>query len=223
MQLLWHLKNNNTKVENLTTHISVLPYSVNKYVYPMWENIRRKIIPNDNLENLFAVLNGEIWNILNYHLLEYFIKKCGTRRLQQRMIQYIYNLNDFKKNTLVSHFMKCWEVYIDIPDFEEMKVKFRNNQMKLADLDEFRKKVKHKSFPHILEGWWSSYKGFKKGCFVVCWLLPDQLGLLLKKNIQYLHKLFMEYNVIEVILGEVSIYDGQHTLGKYILILGRKT
>ena len=71
------------KVENLTTYISVLPYSVNLYVYPMWKKIRRKIKPNDNLENLFAVLNGEIWNIVNYQLLEYFIKKCGTQKLKK--------------------------------------------------------------------------------------------------------------------------------------------
>ena len=184
------------------------------YVYPMWKKIRRKIKPNDNLECLFAVLNGEIWNILNYHLLEYFIKKCGTQKLKQRMIKYIYDLNEFKKATLVSHFMKCWEVHMNIPDFEEMKVKFSANHMTLADLDEFRKKVKHKCFPSILNYWWSYYKSFEDGCFVVCWLLPDQLELLLKENIQYLHKLFMEYNVIEVILGEVSVYDGQHTLGK---------
>ena len=134
--------------------------------------------------------------------------------VEKRMILYIYDLNDFKRTTLVSHFMKCWEVYIDIPDYEELKVKFSNNHMTPADLDEFRKTVQHKCFPSILEDWWSNYKGFKEGCFVVCWLLPDQLELLLKENIQYLHKLFLEYNVIEVILGEVSVYDGQHTLGK---------
>ena len=219
-RLLWHLKNNNTKVEDLTANISLLPCSVNVYVYPMWINVCRKIETNDTLERLFAILNGEIWNILNYKLLEYLIKQCGNKKLKQRMIQYIYNLNEFKKTTLVSNFMECWEGYIDIPDHEEMKVKFKNNRMTLAGLDEFRKKVEKKCFPSILEDWWSYNKGYNKGCFVACWLLPVQLELLLKENIQNLHKLFMEYEVVEVILGEVCVYDCQLTLGKYILILG---
>ena len=213
-----HLKSNDTKVELLTTYISVLPYSVNVYVYPMWKKIRRKIKSNDNLEGLFTILNGEIWNILNYHLLEYFIKKCGTQNLKKRMIQYIYNLNEFKRTTLVLHVLEYFNAYTNIPDYEEMKVKFKKNQMTLADLDEFQKKVKNKCFPSILEYWWSYHRGFEKGCFVACWLLPDQLELLLIENIVYLHKLFMEYNVIQVILGEVSVYDCQHTLGKNMLM-----
>ena len=220
---LWHLKDKNTKVEDLTTCIAVLPKSVNVYVYPMWEKICWRINPNDTLESLFTILNGEIWNILNYKLLEYLIQECGTQELEQSMIQYIYNLNEFKNTTLVSNFMEYWEDYIDIPDHEEMKVKINNNQMTLADLDEFRKKVREKCFPYILEDWWSYQKHFEKGCFVACWLLPDRLELVLKENVQYLHKLFMEYKVVEVILDDVSVYDCQHTSGKYILILGRMT
>ena len=214
MKLLWHLKKNNMKVEVLLTYTVVLPFSSYIYVYPIYKQICRKIKPNDTLESLFAVLNGEIWNILDYHLLECYIKKFGTQNLKQRMIQYIYDLNEFKKSTSVSHFMKCWEVFTDIPDYEEMKVKFNNNQMTLADLDEFRKRLKKKSFPYILQEWWSYHRGFEEGCFVVCWLLPDQLKLLLKENIPYLHNLFMEYKVVEVILGDVSVYDCQHTLSK---------
>ena len=145
------------KVEDLSSYISFLPDYLNFYVYP----IRRKVEPNDTLESLFATLK-EIWNILNYHLLEYLITICGTQKLKQRMIQYIYNLDEFKKITLVSNFMECWGDYTDIPDYEEMKVRLKNIQMTLADLDNFREEVKYKCFPFILEDWWSHYKGKTK-------------------------------------------------------------
>ena len=217
--LLLQLKSNNMRVEKLTACISLLPHSIKKFTNPMWKKIcKKKQI--ETLDCLFTVLNEKIWNILDYHLLEYFINECGNHDLKRRMKRYILELKNFKKKTLVIPFIKCWEGHDrDIPDYKELKVKFDDNNLSLADLDQVWKRLREKTFPSLLKYAGIMYhKLMEEGCCIVSWLLPDQLAQLLKEHIRRVHVLLKEYHVIQVMIGEVYIYNSQYSLAGEICV-----
>ncbi len=207
--LLAHLKNSNFQVERLTSCISLLPRSINIYVFPMWKKICKKVADDETLNSLFTILNMEIWNILDYKLLEHFIKKCGNQNLIREMGKYISELEKFKKGTLVVDFIECWEGHNrEIPDYDEVKVKFDKHCLTLAQLDAFRKTLARKCIPSLLDyAGWIYYKHFQGGCFVVSWALPSQLVLLLKHHIRCMHRVLVKYGVKEVVLGGTVVYD----------------
>ena len=199
-------------MEKLTTCISLLPRSINIYIYPMWKKICKKK-QYETLDSLFTVLNKKIWNILDYHLLEYFINECGNRNLKRSMKRYILELKNFKKRTLVISFIECWDRQgRDIPDYKELKVKFDDDKLTLADIDRFWTRLREKAFPSLLKYAGLVYhKLMEKGCCIVSWLLPDQLAQLLKEHIRRVHVLLKEYHVIQVMIGEVYIYNSRYS------------
>ncbi len=207
--LLEHLKSSNFQVSTLTSYISLLPPYVNIYVFPMWNKICKKLSNDETLNSLFTILNKEVWNILDYKLLEYFIKRCGNRKLKREMQSYVAELEKFKKQTLVVDFIECWEGLIrEIPDYDEVKVKFDKHCLTLANLDAFRKTLTRICFPSLLDyAGWIYYKRFEEGCFVVSWLFPSQLVVLLHHYIGCMHVVLVKYRVVEVVLGGVSVYD----------------
>ena len=54
---------------------------------------------------------------------------------------------------------------------------------------------------------------------MVCWLLPEQLALLLRKHINSIFNVLEEYQVTQVILRETTIYSSHNPLvgGKHRL------
>ena len=160
--LLLLLKKNNIKVETLTFIIANLPRSINVYVFPKWQKICKNISSNETLDTLFTILNMEIWNILDYKLLEYFIARWGNQHMKRRMNDYILELDSFKKNTLVVQFIECWEGHIhNIHNYEEPEVKFNMDIsiLTVADLDVLRKKLMGKTFPSLSDfAVWIYYK-----------------------------------------------------------------
>ena len=219
--LFTHLQNNRIKVEKLTSKIANLPRSIGIYVYPMWEKVCRKINGEDTLVSLFTILNMEIWNILDYNLLEYFILKNGNPLLKSTMKDYIVELDIFKKETLVVQFIDCWEGHNrDIPTYEEVLFTFKKHTLTLAKLDAFRRQLMMKCFPSLSDfSGWIYYKYFKLGCFEVCWMLPEQLALLLREQINSIFNVLEEYQVAQVILRETTIYCSHNPLvgGKHQL------
>ena len=205
----------------LTSIIANLPRSIFIYVFPMWEKVCRKINGEDTLVSLFTILNMEIWNILDYILLEHFILKSGNLLLQSKMNDYIVELDIFKKETLVVQFIDCWEGHNrDIPTYEGVTFTFKKHTLTLAKLDAFRKKLRMKCFPSLSDfSGWIYYKYFKLGCIEVCWMFPEQLALLLREQINSLFDVLEEYQVTHVILRETTIYSSHSPLvgGKHQL------
>ena len=207
--LLCHLKSSNICVEKLTSWISTLPRSINVYVFPLWESLKEKISSSYTLDSLFAILNMEIWNILDFKLLEYFIKKAGADGLAERMKKYISELEKFKKETLVIDFIECWEGHNrDFPEYDELTIKFDKQSLTLTKLDKFRKTLVRKCIPSMLNySGWIYYKHFKSGCFEVTWMLPVQLAMLVKRNIPTMCKVLESFKVQQVVVAGTSVYN----------------
>jgi len=205
--LLSSMKKNNFSTENLTLWISTLPRSINVYVFPLWQSISKKLSGSYSLDGLFSILNMEVWNILDYNLLEHFIKKSRSHELSVGIKKYISELEEFKKETLVSDFIKCWEGHSrDFPDYDELKIKFDEQHLTLATLDKFRKTLVKKCIPSLLEySGWIYYKHFRSGCFEVTWTLPMQLADRVKRNVMVMYEVLKAFKVRKVIVAGTSI------------------
>ena len=84
----------------------------------------------------------------------------------------------------------------------------------------FNRLITMKCFPSLSDfSGWIYYKYFELGCFVVCWMLPEQLALLLRKHINSIFNVLEEYQVTQVILRETTIYSSHNPLvgGKHRL------
>ena len=207
--LLSHLKSRKICVEKLTSWISTLPRSVNVYVFPLSENLKEKISSSYTLDSLFAILNMEIWNILDFRLLEYFIKKSGADELAEGMKKYISELEKFKKEILVIDFIECWEGHNrTFPEYDELTIKFNKQSLTLAKLDKFHRTLVRKCIPSMLNySGWICYKHFKSACFEVTWMLPIQLAMLVKRNIPTMCKVLESFKVQQVAVAGTSVYN----------------
>jgi len=142
------------------------------------------------------------------------------------MKKYISELERLKKNTLVTDFIECWEGHHrDVPDYEKLNVKFVRSDLTLSKLDEFRKSLVQNCLPSLIDyTGWIYYEHFKSGCFVVTWLLPVELALLIQKNISARDYFLKDYEVIHISIGDTSIYNTSSSQGmdhrklKYLIL-----
>ena len=217
LSLLTHLENTNVTVKQLKGRISLLPGYISVCISPLWIKLRKKVEEfGDTMIDLFTAMHMQLWNFLDYYLLEHLIKKYGNENLKERMCEYLVKINCFKKNTLVIPFIESWRGHKhDIPEYIDLEVKFDLSDITLADLDRFRKKMKHECLPFLLD--YASgmfYRYFNKGCVQVSWFLLERFSQLLRKNIEALHNLFEEYHVCLVKLKGDSIYSINYKLMK---------
>ena len=219
-----HLNNTKISVEDIKCHISLPAGYINDCISPLWEDINKKIDVNHTLKDLFKALHMKLWNFLDYDLLESLIKAYGSIYLKIRMQNYVAEMEDFKQNTLLIQFFKCWRRYNgDIPAYINMDVKFEREDLTLADVDQFRKGLKCDHLPFLIEyASWIFHRDFEMGCIQVSWFIPELLSPSLRKNIDVLRTLFKEYGVCLVKLKEDTIYSVDYEpgeLSKFIIIV----
>ena len=217
LNLLTHLENTNVTVKQLKGRISLLPGYISVCISPLWNKLRKNVEEvGDTMIDLFTAVHMQLWNFLDYYLLEHLIKKCGSENLKERMCEYLVKINCFKKNTLVIPFIECWDGHNrDIPEYIDLEVKFELSDITLADLDRFRKKMKRKCLPFLSD--YASgmfYRYFNKGCVHISWFILERFSQLLRKNIEALHSLFEEYHVCLVKLKGDNLYSIDYKLMK---------
>ena len=207
--LLNELKAVKTSVDDLTTSLSCLTPSINRYVYLSWSKIVEKDFKNLNV--LFTDLNATVWTILDYYILQCFINTFGSEKLVEKMEIYAMELKIFMKETLVSDFIVCWEEAQNtrtIPGFEKIKIKCDKENTTLADLDEFRKKFAIKFLPSLSDCTSLIYfETFQKGSCVVTFNIPYELAVYLQNKCFQNCQLFDDFKLIHIFIGKSMVYD----------------
>ena len=220
-RLFSQLKSKKISIEELKEWIIFLPRSINVHVFPWWKSLMKSIHSKCTLENLFAILNMKVWNILDFSLLAHFIKMCKSAELDERMKIYITNLEKFKEETLVRDFIECWEGHSrDFPEYAQLEAKFEKENLTLADLDAFRKLLTKECIPSMLNySSWIYYKHFKPGCCKVTWMLPAQLAMLVKRNIPTMCEILESFQVLQVVVAGTTVYTPHKLSYKGITLL----
>ena len=177
--LLKELKQNGVKATDIIDHISVLPLSLLQECYRSTEESFDKLEKRETLTGLFHFLNGQVWNFIDYHLLEYVISEFGSQRLKQCMQQYAIDLKEYKNHATVHEFMQFWPTRQKPPNYDDITVKLDKDPKlyTMRELDEFRQSLSVEFWPRL-----SDYAKFvtyhyshAEGSFIVTWILPPGL------------------------------------------------
>ena len=177
--LLKELKQNGVKATDIIDHISVLPLSLLQECYRSTEESFDKLEKRETLTGLFHFLNGQVWNFIDYHLLEYVISEFGSQRLKQCMQQYAIDLKEYKNHATVHEFIQFWPTRQKPPNYDDITVKLDKDPKlyTMRELDEFRQSLSVEFWPRL-----SDYAKFvtyhyshAEGSFIVTWILPPGL------------------------------------------------
>ena len=177
--LLKELKQNGVKATDIIDHISVLPLSLMQGYYRSTKESFDELEKRETLTGLFHFLSAQVWNFIDYHLLEYVISEFGSQHLKQCMEQYAADLKEYKNHTTVHDFMQSWPTRQKPPSYDDITVKLDKDPKlyTMRELDEFRQSLGVEFWPRL-----SDYAKFvtyhysqAEGCFKVTWILPPGL------------------------------------------------
>ena len=235
------LKKNDIDVDDITSEIASLPENVNYYVYePLMKALMKATNKLDNtngLITLFSILKTEVYNFIEYQLLEYLIKTYGSEAMKKRMSKYVDNLKKFQETALVANLLKFWENRYRISIFanilDKVRVKFIDKMLTIKTVEEFRNDLLRSSLPNFVDGSIMYYEDIKEGCFIISFLTPSDLVDILENKVNK-KDLFDKYQLIYMSIhkrrSESTIlnnpefaieYSGRSLTRKMVPIIGR--
>ena len=177
--LLKELKQSGEKAADIIDHISLLPLPLIPECYRSTKESFDELEKQKTLTGLFHFLNGQVWNFIDYRLMEYVISEFGSQRLKQCMEQYAIDLKEYKNHATVHKFMQFWPTRQKPPNYDDITVKLDKDPKlyTMRELDEFRQSLSVEFWPRL-----SDYAKFvtyhyshAEGCFQVTWILPPGL------------------------------------------------
>ena len=195
------LKKNGIGVDDITSEIASLPENVNYYVYEPLMKATNNIDNTNSFITLFSILKTEVYNFIEYHLLEYLIKKYGSEAMKMRMSKYVDNLKIFQETALVANLLKFWEKRYKKPIFanilDKVQVKFIDKMLTIKTVEQFRNDLLRAFLPNFVEGSIIYYEDIKEGCFIISFLAPPDLVDILENKMNK-KDLFDKYQLIYI-------------------------
>ena len=167
------LKTQFVVVDEFLNTITFLPISIKEeYEYYIDENADR-LEELKSTKHIMIHLN-KYWNFFDYGLLEFIIEEYGNEQLKHDMQIYASDLKEFRKNTTVRQFMRCWPGRKDIPPrFERMDIALDVDPevWNLEKLERMRKDMYKQT--HLTVFAFIVHK-LKEGCIIVVWAVPRE-------------------------------------------------
>ena len=172
--------------------------------------VKKIIDKKETIPEIWIELNC-YWNFLNYEMLQHVLRKFENEALQNRMDQYIYQINSFFKSTRLCVFVKCWPVRGATPPvdclriFIEAKSHKDWNTCTLEDLDHLKGSLARKlllpKFAIILEK-------ASEGCVSVVFSAHPSLLAKLQTDIKNTElKVFQDMDIETITVDGVVCYE----------------
>ncbi len=214
------LRQKGIQAESVIDWCSNVPRSMNREgVIDALEN--KELEDNKTLSSLFRFLGTQVWNFIDYHLLEFIISRLGSESLQQRMKDYVSRLQEFRRSTSMSSFIQSWSGRFQKPEgYDEVTATFSNDAQSctIEFVDQLRRQLQEKLLllPPLSKFCAMLYYKHKIGCFVVTWILPQNLADTLKKNIlaelPQISDFLQEYFISSILIQNDKVYPPQGKL-----------
>ncbi len=141
---------------------------------------------------LFHLIINQLTTFLDYKLLEHLISKFGSSQLNQKMVDYVHTVNNFKRETTVAELMDHWNGIDDQSvNLTDLQVRFGEDPMEctLEGLDKHRtrfcSRYRLSEFVMILIC-------LKPGSFIVVWRIPTVLTSDITESIPQKNDLFFD-------------------------------
>ena len=149
-------------------------------------------------------------NYLSYHLLEYLAGEFNLKDVKEKIEVYKSHLQNFRMRTSLIMFCKSQKRHQEPPpDFKKFVVNFQwpedMNTVTLEEVEEFRQKY---AYQYRLRDFALMIVGFRRGCVIVTWFIPESIVEKLKVNMPI--NVFHKHNVAKVEIAGTCIYDTYH-------------
>ena len=178
--LLEYLSENGVKATEVRNHIAALPTALIREAGSILDKDADRLDEKKTLTGLYTFLNQSMWNFLDYHLLEYVIKKFGGDSLKSRMKQYVCKLEAFENHTSIHDLMEFWLGQGRTPvGFSEAALKIDRDpkHCTVAELNALRQKLCVQFWPRLSDcaKFIMHHSRHWNGCYFVVWVYPSGL------------------------------------------------
>ena len=207
-----------TPIRKFRHALQLLPLSIRHDHRQFLENSLPNIDKAENIDEIFRYLNL-YWNFIDYHLLEYVIKKFGNKSLKAKMAKYVRDLAEFRKNTTIAQvcrFAKSWSIRPDLPQhFSTLRTKFSKSaaEYTLEELEQFRLNFCREFSLSLSESVAMLAAGVTDGSVIISWHIPSSfVDDLTAAIFSHPRSFFEEQLVVEIVLNGICAYNAQQAL-----------
>ena len=126
----------------------------------------------ESIDEIFMQLNL-YWNFIDYSLLEHIVNRFCSEEVKKDMVQYISDLEAFRKATTISQMIHCWPGRIEPPPhFSKVTCKLNHDAATytLHELDQLRVRFCHE---FSLSDSIMMLHSFIAGSVVIVWMIPS--------------------------------------------------
>ena len=177
-----------------------------------------------SIGEIFGFFNlYDIWNYLNYGLLQHIMEVYGDDKLHQKMEKYIALVDSFRKKTTLEVFWEAHPASKSCPEIpstlrESLKrVTFKHGNLdgtaSLDDIERHRQNLaRHVSLPDLT----IILEDIKGGSVATVWLVPPSVADRLADEVQKGNVDFLEqHNILELEIQDSTVYRSKRKLCPY--------
>ena len=152
---------------------------------PLYEQRMAEIISCLTLEEIFLFCSrNEVWNFLNFQLLQDVADHFEVEELQKRLQEYSTAVRVFKRNTKLVDFLRIWagrNSLKTLPDSEPVFAKLKAIKWEDYTLEDVARHEKYLASEFRLKQLVLRFSNAGKGCVVLMWLVTKSVATEMKK------------------------------------------
>ena len=152
---------------------------------PLYEQRMAEIISHVTLEEIFLFCSRiEVWNFLNFQLLQDVADHFEVEELQKRLQEYSTAVDAFKRNTKLVDFLRIWagrNSLKTLPDSEPVFAKVKAIEWEDYTLEDVARHEQYLASEFRLKQLVMRFSNAGKGCVVLMWLVTKSVATEMKK------------------------------------------
>ena len=152
---------------------------------PLYEQRMADIISNFSVEEIILFCSRiEVWDFLNFQLLQDIADHFGVEVLQIPLRHYITEINDFKRNTKLIDFLRVWagrNALNTLPDSEPVFAKIKAIKWEEYTLADVARHEGYVTAEFRLKQLVLHFSNASKGCVVLMWLVTKSVASEMKR------------------------------------------
>ena len=206
---LTELEEKQVDLKRFRHSLILLPAKIKKEQATFLKENLPTISKAESIDEIFMQLNLH-WNFIDCSLLEHIVNRFCSEEVKKDMIQYISDLEAFRKVTTVNQMIRCWPGRIDPPPhFSKVTCKLNRDAATytLHELDQLRVRFCHE---FSLSDSIMMLHSFIAGSVVVVWMIPSgsvhDLRMELLRHGSMNPEFFEEYAILNIMVDDLCAY-----------------
>ena len=214
------VKSKSPDIDDFRDEITLLPPEIKPELQRSLTKNLSKLYSAETIDEIFGLFNLQVWNFLNYGLLQHLVDVYGEDETEETMKEYASSVEAFRKETSLKAFREAYPAGMCPtlpPDLEQKlrKVTFKHGNLSdatsLDAIENFRQELcREFSLPDLIV----FLANIKKGSVTTVWFVPPAVTTILSNemlrgNFQFLQQLcILELRIEKTIYnaGELQVY-----------------